>query len=147
MRWPCVVMSAWGPSVRAGTPNAWNPLLTNIMGGNLGKNYLPHANEGIVKILTDMSKSALRGVPDYTNSLYSDPAQWYPDPSFETGTQQFNVFNLNPFVWFIHEKLGLSGYAFALDDDVGNVGAGGATHVDITVGGLNGLQNKDPYTP
>ncbi len=32
------------------------------------------------------------------------------------------------------EKLGLSGYAFALDDDVGNVNATGANSVDIAVG-------------
>jgi hypothetical protein len=142
-----VVMSAWNTSVPAGTAHAWNPLLTNIIGGNLGKNFLPHANEDIVKILTVKSKSALRGVPDYTSPLYSDPARWYPDPAQKTGNQTFNVYNLNPFVWFIHAKLGLSGYAFALDDDIGNVGAGGATQLDITIGGLNGITNRDPYTP
>src|SRR5262249_8356508 len=54
-------------------------------------------------------------------------------------------------VWFIHAKLGLSGYAFALDDDLGNVESHGTTHVNVSVGGLNGPLtqnwNKDPYTP
>ena len=43
-----------------------------------------------------------------------------------TGGQDFNVFNLDPFIWFIHQQLGLSAYAFALDDDIGDVGAGDA---------------------
>lgn len=141
------VMSAWSVSVTKGTANAWNPLLVNIIGGNLGPDYLPHANQSVVDLLTDMSKSALRGVPDFTNPLYSDPSQWYPDPALPAGGLTYNAYNLDPFVWFIHDKLGLTAYAFALDDDVGNVNGGGANHIDISVGGLNGLPNKDPYTP
>ena len=53
-------------------------------------------------------------------------------------------------MWFVHDKLGLTAYAFALDDDIGNVNAGGATNVAIAVGGLGGqdygLPQKDPYT-
>jgi hypothetical protein len=140
------VMSAWSVSVKQGTANGWNPLMVNIIGGNLGKDYLPNANTDVVVALTDLSKSALRGVPDFTSPLYSDPAQWYPDPAISTGGKGYNVFNLNPFVWFIHEKLGLTAYAFALDDDIGNVEAGGANNIAISIGGLNGLPNKDPYT-
>lgn len=141
-----VVMSAWSVSVPSGTQNAWNPLLVNMIGGNLGSNYLPDANSSVVNTLTVLSKSALRGVPDFTNPLYSDEAQWYPDPALPAGGQSYNVYNLDPFVWFVHKKLGLTAYAFALDDDIGNVNAGGATHLDISVGGLDGLQNRDPYT-
>ena len=142
-----VVMSAWSVSVPAGTMNGWNPLLGNIIGGNTGSSFLPNANVDVVNILTILSKSALRGVPDYTNPLYSDPAQWYPDPALPAGGQTYNVFNLDPFVWFVHEKLGLTAYAFALDDDIGNVNAGGATNIAIAVGGLDaGLPQKDPYT-
>jgi hypothetical protein len=141
-----VVMSAWSASVPAGTANAWNPLLVNIIGGNLGNNYLEHANTDVMNKLTNMSKSALRGVPDFTNPLFSNPAQWYPDPALPAGGLTYNAYNLDPFVWLIHDKLGLTAYAFALDDDIGNVNAGGATHIDVSVGGLAGLTNKDPYT-
>jgi hypothetical protein len=145
-----VVMSAWSVSVKPGTSNGWDALLVNVIGGNLGKNYLPYANTDVVVTLTNMSKSVLRGVPDYTSPLYSDPSKWYPDPALPEGGVTgltYNVYNLNPFVWFIHNKLGLTAYAFALDDDVGNVEGGGANHIDISVGGLNGLKNKDPYSP
>jgi hypothetical protein len=146
-----VVMSAWSVSVTNPGIPAWDQLLVNIIGGNLSTDFLPHqdTNHDVKNTLTNMSKSALRGVPDYTSPLYSDPSQWYPDPARPapglTGLA-YNAYNLDPFVWFIHDKLGLSAYAFALDDDVGNVEAGGATQVDISVGGLNGLLNKDPYS-
>ncbi|MEO6808476.1 MAG: PKD domain-containing protein [Isosphaeraceae bacterium] len=140
------VMSAWSVTVTPGAQDGWNPLLANIIGGNLGTNYLPDANTDVVNALTVLSKSALRGVPDYTNPLYSDAAQWYPDPAFPKGGQSSNVYNLDPFVWFVHKKLGLTAYAFSLDDDIGNVNAGGATHLDANVGGLGGLTNTDPYT-
>jgi hypothetical protein len=145
-----VVMSAWSVSVQPNTPNGWDPLMVNIIGGNLGTNYLPYANTDVVQTLTNMSKSALRGVPDYTSPLYSNPSLWYPDPALVPGGLsgvKYNVYNLDPFVWFIHDKLGLTAYAFALDDDVGNVEGGGANQIDISVGGLNGLMNKDPYSP
>ena len=32
----------------------------------------------------------------------------------------FGVYNLNPYVWFIHRKLDMSGYGFSLDDDTAN---------------------------
>lgn len=140
------VMSAWSVSVPSSTPNGWALLMTNIIGGNLGPNILPHVNTDIANALTDMSKSLLRGVPDFTSPLYSNPAQWYPDPALPAGGQKYNVFNLDPYVWFIHDKLGLTAYAFALDDEIGNVNAGGATNVNFSIGGLNGLPNKDPYT-
>ena len=92
--------------------------------GTSGPNYLPNENAAIQAAITNEIKSALRGVPDFTSPLYSNPSQWYPDPALSTGGQSFNVFNLDPFIWFIHQKLGLSAYAFALDDDIGDVGAG-----------------------
>ncbi|HEY2155467.1 MAG TPA: MBG domain-containing protein, partial [Isosphaeraceae bacterium] len=143
-----VCMSAWSASVHS-TPGAapgWIQLLTNVIGGNLNTLYLPNANLNVVNTLTDLSKSALRGVPDFTSPLYSDPAQWYPDPSLATGGLAYNAFNLDPYVWFVHDKLGLTAYGFALDDDIGNVNAGGATNIAFAVGGLTGLPNRDPYT-
>jgi hypothetical protein len=150
-----VCMSAWSVSVQKTDTIGWNTLLGNIIGGNLSTDFLPfqdtQGKEVVKNLLTVLSKSVQRGVPDYTNSLYSDQATWYPDPALKTGGQQFNAFNLNPFVWFIHAKLGLSGYAFALDDDLGNVESHGTTNMGISVGGLSGpltqSWTKDPYTP
>jgi len=132
-------------------------LLANIIGANVAK--LPGLNPGappeqnIETIVTNQIKSLLRGVPDFTSSTYSDPSLWYPNPAVATGGQSFNVYNLDPFVWFVHEKLGLSGYGFSVDDDISFVGAKGSTHVDMTVGGLytpagvlNGLSNPNEWT-
>ena len=139
---------AWSVSVHS-TPGAdpgWIQLLTNIIGGNLNTLYLPNANVNVVNTLTDMSKSALRGVPDLRARSTSDPARWYPDPSLPAGGLTYNAFNLDPYVWFVHDKLGLTAYGFALDDDIGNVNAGGATGIAFAVGGLTGLSNTDPFT-
>jgi hypothetical protein len=153
------VMSGWSVSVQSqsGAPLVWNPLMVNIIGGNLSNEYIPAGNEDVRNALTVLSKSALRGVPNYTSPLYSDPSQWYPDPALATGGQDYNVYNLDPFVWFTHAKLGLTAYAFSLDDDIGNVEAGGSTNFDVNIGGLAGLPvpsgpsrttlpNKDPYS-
>ena len=117
-------MSTMSPTVKPGTANASIPLLGNIIGGNVGPAFLPNENAAIQAAITNQIKSALRGVPDFTSPRYANPSQWYPDPALSTGGQTFNVFNLDPFIWFIHQKLGLSAYAFALDDDIGDVGAG-----------------------
>ncbi len=153
------VLSGWSVSVQSqsGNPLVWNPLMVNIIGGNLSNEYIPAGNEDVRNALTILSKSALRGVPNYTSPLYSDPSQWYPDPALATGGQKYNVFNLDPFVWFTHAKLGLTAYAFSLDDDIGNVEAGGSTNIDVNIGGLAGLPapsgparmtlpEKDPYS-
>ncbi len=140
-----VVMSTMSATVAPGTPNAVIPLLGNIIGGNVGPNYLPNQNPAIQATITNEIKSALRGVPDFTSQLYSNPSLWYPDPALATGGQDFNVFNLDPFIWFIHQQLGLSAYAFALDDDIGDVGAGYATQLDVSVGGLGGLPQQAPF--
>ncbi len=119
-----VVMSTMSLTVAPRTANAAIPLLGNIIGGNVGPTFLPDENGAIQTAITNEIKSALRGVPDFTSPRYSNPSQWYPDPALMTGGQNFNVFNLDPFIWFIHQKLGLSAYAFGLDDDIGDVGAG-----------------------
>ena len=141
-----VVMSTMGPTVKPKTANAAIPLLGNIIGGNVGPSFLPNQNAAIQNAITNQIKSVLRGVPDFTNPQYSNPSLWYPDPALKIGGQNFNVYNLDPFIWFIHEKLGLSAYAFGLDDDIGDVGAGGATQLDVSVGGLGGLPSQNPTT-
>src|SRR6516165_2290460 len=37
-----------------------------------------------------------------------------PDPKGHHGAQLFNVFNLDPFVWFVLVQLGFSGYGFSV---------------------------------
>jgi hypothetical protein len=71
----------------------------------------------------DMAKSILRGVYDYYQ--VPDQSKWYPNPSTATGGQAFNVYNLDPYVWFVHKVEGLTGYAFSVDDDVANPAATG----------------------
>jgi hypothetical protein len=71
----------------------------------------------------DIVKSILRGVYDYYK--IPDQSLWYPDPAKETGNQKFNVYNLNPYVWFCHKIANLDGYAFSVDDDVANPSATG----------------------
>ena len=126
--------------------------MTNIIGGNQSTEYLPYQGNNsnpaynVSTILTNMSKSLLRGVPNFVSSQFSNPALWYPDPALATGGLTYNAYNLDPVVWFIHAKMGLSAYSFALDDDFGNVNGPGANNLAISVGGLNGLPNPYPYS-
>jgi hypothetical protein len=130
-------------------------LIGNSIGGNVG--FLPTANYsdgkgGIVALknisadVRDILKSALRGVPDFTQV---PETQWYPNPATETGGQTYNIFNLVPYVWFVHVKGGLSGYGFSFDDDAADVGANDTGTLSIAVGGLNGLSEQQwfPSTP
>jgi hypothetical protein len=82
---------------------------------------------------TNLVISVLRGVPDYIDPEYSQPSQWYPDPSTQNvaGPTPFNIYNLNPYVWFVHKPpspqspytLGMTTYAFAVDDGISNANA------------------------
>ena len=87
----------------------------------------------------DLAKSALRGVPNYNTTPESG---WYPKPSEGTGNQTYNVFNLDPYVWFVHKELKLSGYGFSFDDDTADVNANDATTLSIDVGGVDSLTNQ-----
>ncbi len=91
-------------------------------------------------------KSILRGVPDFQAPKWPETT-WYPDPSTPTGGCKFNAYNLDPFVWFVHKKLGLSGYGFSVDDDIADVGANGATNLVIAITGTNGLPNSNQWSP
>jgi hypothetical protein len=66
-----------------------------------------------------------------------------PDPKGHHGAQLFNVFNLDPFVWFVLVQLGFSGYGFSVDDDTADVGAGGASQLQLTVTETGGLKNTN----
>jgi hypothetical protein len=71
----------------------------------------------------DIVKSILRGVYDYYK--VPDQSLWYPNPATATGGQKFNVYNLDPYVWFVHSVEQLTGYGFSVDDDVANPSATG----------------------
>jgi hypothetical protein len=125
-------------------------VLGNVIGGSIGmlpaRNPDPNVPNSVQTTVTNEVKSLLRGVPDFTNPAYADPSQWYPDPSVPNGEPTLNAYNLDPMVWFVHEKLGLSGYGFSLDDDIAFVNGIYATRLDVTIGGLNGLENKNEWS-
>lgn len=92
----------------------------------------------------DKLKSLLRSVNDYL--VQSDQSLWYTDPSLPKAGLGFNAYNLDPFVWFVHRKLGLSGYGFSLDDDAADISGNHSNHLGVAIGGLNGLPNHVEWT-
>ena len=130
--------------------------MQDIVGANMGYIFTNAAKQTdeaqtVIAIIRDKIKSVLRGVSDFTK--YPDTVDndgnhttWYPDPKKQHGGRTFNVFNLDPFVWFVHVTLGFSGYGFSVDDDTGDIGAGGASQLRITVAGTGGLTNTNPWT-
>lgn len=138
---------------RSSTPYVLE-LMNNVVGGNMGfifdndaQRFSPDGLR-ISALIRDMIKSILRGVTDFTRfgELDGTTRVWYPDPNEQRGNIGFNAFNLDPFVWFIHVQLGFSGYGFSLDDDVADVGAGEATKLHLTIGGINGLIQANEWT-
>jgi hypothetical protein len=130
--------------------------MQDIVGANMGFIFAKEIHgkgdvQMVIAMIRDMIKSVLRGVSDFTKfpDIVDDHGKhlsWYPDPKEPHGGQPFNVFNLNPFVWFVHVRLGFTSYGFSVDDDTGNIGAGGASQLQVTVGGTGGLKNKDQWT-
>ena len=130
--------------------------MQDVVGANMGFIFTQAAKDSddgkmVSAMIRDMIKSVLRGVTDFTK--YPDVVNnqgthtsWYPDPSEPHGKQLFNVFNLDPFVWFVHVGLGFSGYGFSVDDDTADVGAGGASQLQVTVTGQQELKNTNPWT-
>jgi hypothetical protein len=127
-------------------------LLQYVIGCNIGT-FALQAGQALpverVNQLRDELKSVLRGVSDFAEFPEFNPDtgahQWYPDPSKGTpgvlidrgsGPQpaSFGVFNLNPYVWFIHVKLGMSGYGFSVDDDTANA-QDAASSIQVAFGG------------
>jgi hypothetical protein len=118
--------------------------------------HLPNSNGGDSQVgadVRDLIKSILRGVYDFNKV---PEAQWYPHPATWQGGQQFNVYNLDPYVWFVHEVLGLSGYGFSVDDDTSDVGAYASNytpqmervkpdHLEIVFSGLGNLPNQKKW--
>jgi hypothetical protein len=118
------------------------------------KKDLPTLPEVRLAQLRDELKSLMRGVDNFNDPNETEESGlWYPDPAKPTPgstvngvTPNFNVLNLNPYVFFVHKTLGLTGYAFSVDDDVADIGGIGASKLSISIGGLGGLPNKSQYT-
>jgi hypothetical protein len=116
---------------------AYVQLMQNVIGCNTG--FIKGITPAEERQLTIDVQSLLRGVPNWTVD-----STWYPNPADATKgaavggiPAKFNLYNLDPFVWFVHKKLKLSGYGFSVDDDVADVGAGDASKLLISVGGVN----------
>jgi hypothetical protein len=128
-------------------------IIHNVIGGNITKAPLNgDAGHKTEVAYRDKVKSLLRGVNDFT--VQTDQLnQWYPDPSVPKAGQTFNAYNLDPFVWFVHKRMGLSGYGFSLDDDAADISGNFSTKLGVAIGGLNGLpnhfewSNAAPYGP
>ncbi|MBV9875525.1 MAG: hypothetical protein JO025_12405 [Verrucomicrobia bacterium] len=130
--------------------------MQDIVGANMGFIFTNTAKKSfdadmVTSMIRDMIKSVLRGVTDFTKfpdeiDSRGNHTSWYPNPAEAQGGQAFNVFNLDPFVWFVHVVLGFSGYGFSVDDDTADVGAGGASQLQLTVTDTGGLKNTNPWT-
>ncbi|MFO0875838.1 MAG: PKD domain-containing protein [Gemmataceae bacterium] len=127
-------------------------LLQYCIGCNIGTFALqPGQSLPVERVnqLRDQLKSILRGVSDFAEFQEFNPTtgahQWYPDPAagnplikIDRGDGPapvtFGVYNLNPYVWFIHVKLGMSGYGFSVDDDTANA-QDAASYLQVAFGG------------
>ena len=117
----------------------------------------------------DVVKSILRGVWNFI--AIPDQSQWYPIPGLDTPDAMvdgkpatFGIYNLDPYVWFVHDVEHMAGYAFSVDDDVANpaapgpVAAQGSTptnpifnhlpsNLQIAYGGIQGFGTQTPWFP
>ena len=153
------VMSAFNtiPPPTMPTTSASLNLMQNIVGGNVSviANIGPALSPvwfDLTDEYRDESKSLERGVDNF-GLVPESTNEWYPDPSVPTAGAKvngqpaaFNLYNLDPYVWFVHKQLGVSGYAFSLDDDAADVGAFPSSTLKINIGGLAGLPQKAEWT-
>jgi hypothetical protein len=130
-------------------------LLQNVIGGNVAQvpNLAAPGNDPVASAsgleIRDQSKSVERGVPDFEALPSYD---WYANPAVPTddvltgGKSTFNAYSLDPFVYFVHEYLGASAYAFSLDDDAANPNVPGAKTLDVSIGGITPFPNKAEWS-
>jgi hypothetical protein len=124
---------------------------------NLPTDTLP-GGKNLTGQVRDVVKSLLRGVWNFIK--VPNQSDWYPDPAKpKTGGKDFNVYNLDPYVWFVHTVENTAGYAFSVDDDVSNPSAPGPvlaanstynhlpSNLQIAVGGIAGLTNPNEWFP
>jgi hypothetical protein len=112
----------------------------------------------------DVVKSILRGVWNFI--AVPNQSDWYPNPATPTPNAEvdnkpakFGVYNLDPYVWFVHEVQKMSGYAFSVDDDVANPAAPGPvlapdkttnhdpSDLQVAFGGIKGFGNPNEWFP
>lgn len=146
------VLQAWSTIPHTSKHTFSTDLLQNIIGGNIGK--LPDVGGDTTflgKEFTNQSKSLERGVFDFRVETEAS-GKWFPDPSEKTPGARvngvdatFNLYNLDPYVWFVHKQLGVNGYAFSLDDDSADVSAVGSHELIVNIGTLNGYPNNTPW--
>jgi hypothetical protein len=130
--------------------------MANIIGGNVAvipnlgaPGTDPVASASGIEV-RDQSKSLERGVANF-NAVPS--YDWYANPAVPAGnvltggTSTFNAYSLDPFVWFVHEYLGASAYAFSLDDDAANPTVAGAQTMAVSIGGITPFPNKAEWSP
>jgi hypothetical protein len=144
--------------------NAVMPPPVGLVGTTIGSDLgdLPNSNGGASALagqVRDLIKSVLRGVWNFTavpEYNVDGTTNWYPNPSQKVGDLPFNPFNLDPYVWFIHKVLGMSGYGFSTDDDIADVGAGRSAfatnpilpnNLVIAFGGTNKLPQTQQWFP
>ena len=134
-------------------------LLTYIMGGNTGT-FVQNSDPSRQTTLPDFRtsnqlrnelKSLLRGVYDF--NAVPDQSQWYPNPATPTpdatlngSSITFGIYNLDPYVWFVHRVLNNSSYGFSFDDDVANAQAASSS-LEIAVGGNAYTASPPPAAP
>ncbi|MCF6764411.1 hypothetical protein L3V82_01415 [Thiotrichales bacterium 19S3-7] len=89
----------------------------------------------ITTTIGDKVIGLLRGIP----TKNGDHSKLFPDYD--------SIYNLNPYVTFIHKKLAMQIYAFSIDDSIGNLQFPNYNGIQIDVGGTESLPNQNPYTP
>jgi hypothetical protein len=120
-------------------------LLQFIIGDNVAD--LPNLDKEQQQAITNQVILLMRGVPSNSYSQSS----WYPAPGDPT-TDGVAKYNLNPFVWFVHNPNNWYGqriyaYAYSVDDAFGNILVNDASQLLVTIGGPDGLINTNPYQP
>jgi hypothetical protein len=120
-------------------------LLQFIIGDNVAD--LPNLDKEQQQAFTNQVILLMRGVPSDSYSQSS----WYPAPGDPT-TAGVAKYNLNPFVWFVHNPKNWYGqriyaYAYSVDDAYGNILVNDASQLLVTIGGPDGLINTNPYQP
>jgi hypothetical protein len=133
--------------------------LSEIIGGNIGNVFPDVTVPAAVQAQQDII-ALMRGEPSTTYAPQGQPTpvdtlpadEWYSAPG-DPKAGGVGKYNLNPFVWFIHKELfpGQYIYAYANDDQFGNIGVFGTSQLQVVVGGLSptnppGFLNT-PYPP
>jgi hypothetical protein len=130
---------------------------------NLPTDGLP-GGKNLTGQVRDVVKSILRGVWNFIavpNQLdwYPNPATPTPDATVDNKPAKFGIYNLDPYVWFVHTVEQMSGYAFSVDDDVANPAAPGPvlaadkttnhtpSNLQIAFGGIQGFGNPNEWFP